>query len=128
MTDTAAPIATRTVHGIVAVIASEAALADALDGAPITITQGPAAGDVVHIGTAYAPEPGSKVGWAQRAILQRFEHPQHGTVVVAAIDTNALDNAPALTARQRRISTEITASERRIAADNARIAKLDRNI
>lgn len=122
-------IATRRVNGAPALVGPAAIIRAALDSdATLTITVGPFAGDTVRIGSAYAPEPGQEGGWAQRKILQEFTHPQHGEILSVAINLRDLDDAPRIAAHEAKVTAETTAAEKRIAAEDARLAQLDRNI
>lgn len=129
MTNPAAPIAFR-LHGTTPAIAGpESVIRPALAGAqPITINHGKLAGDQVLLGTAYAPEPGTGCGWTHRTVLAQFEHPKFGTILVAPINMTELAGAPKLAAVDAGVTADVTAAEKRIAADDARLAKLDRNI
>ena len=127
MTNTAAPIGVRFVHNVPCAIGPESAITPALNGGTLTIEQGQYAGDVVRLGTAYAPEPGTGAQWAHRDVVQRFEHPRHGVIIAAPINLRVLGDAPKLAAHQAAVTAHVTAAEKRISADDARLAELDRD-
>jgi hypothetical protein len=88
---TTTQISTRQVDGSPCVITTEAAIADALAGAPITVNTGPLAGDTVYLTSRECGFP-----FERRTVVREMDHPKFGRVLTAWIDTNRTDGAPTL--------------------------------
>lgn len=100
-----APIAIDVVNGEIVCAGPTSIINPALDGAaPLQVTAGKAAGDTVHLA------PMATRIWVDDAITterthiaRTIQHPEHGEIVYAYVDTTRLDGAPACTALAARI-------------------------
>ena len=114
----AAPITVNRVDGHLVVAAPADIVNAALNGAaPLTITGTRATGDTVWLA------PLSREVWADDAvtiqagaIARTIQHPEHGEVLYAYVDTTRLDQAPHLAASERGELFTARATELRAAA------------
>lgn len=121
MTQTPAPIIVNAVDGLPVVAGPSGLINAALRGAQaLTITGKNATGDTVYLAPRTQEVWGANldaVTVQTTDIARTVQHPQHGEIVYAWIDTNRLDSAPQLAeldrARRARVLAEAAAAEDR---------------